>query len=52
MARQLLKLFHIDADEVIKLIDWMKLIYQIQMNESRGKKHDYLGMDLDFSVDE
>ena len=29
----------------------MKGIYGSYMKESRGKKHDYLGMDLDLSFD-
>ena len=34
-----------------KVIDWMKGIYGSHMKESRGKKQNYLGMDLEFSVD-
>ena len=33
-----------------KVIDLMKVIYASHKKESRGKKHDYLGMDLDLSV--
>ena len=37
---------------MIKVNDWMKvIIYGIHMNESRGKKHDCLIMDLELSVD-
>ena len=35
-----LKISHVDADEVIKVIDWMKGIYGSHMKESHGKKHD------------
>ena len=45
------KTWHVDTDEVTKLIDGMKGIYVSHMKEYRGKKHDYLGMDLEFSVD-
>jgi hypothetical protein len=31
-------------------ITWLKSIYGEDMRVSRGKKHDYLGMDLDYSV--
>jgi hypothetical protein len=44
-----LKLYHMDAGEVTKTIDWMKIIYGEDMRVSRGKKHDYLSMDLDFT---
>ena len=42
---------HIDTDEAKEVIYWIKGIYDSHMKESRGKKHDYLGMDLDFLVD-
>jgi hypothetical protein len=32
------------------MIKWLKSIYGQDMRVSLGKKHDYLGMDLDFSV--
>ena len=44
-----LKISHVDADEVTKVIDWLKGIYGDNMRVSRGKVHDYLGMILDFS---
>ena len=46
------KILHVDADEVTKVIDLMKGIYGRHMKESCGKKHYYLRMELDFSVDE
>ena len=45
------KIFHVDADEVKKLIDWIKGIYGSFMKESRGKKQYYLRIDRDLSVD-
>jgi hypothetical protein len=45
-----LKLSHVDENEVTKTIDWLKSIYGEDMRVSRGKRHDYLGMDLDFTV--
>jgi hypothetical protein len=45
-----LKLSHVDAKEVDKTIKWWKSIYGEDMRVSRGKKHDYLGMDLYYSV--
>ena len=42
-----LKILHIDADKVTKVIYWMKVIYGSNMKKSRGKKHDYLGMDME-----
>ena len=50
MAHQRLKKALIDADEVSKIIYWMKRIYVNHMKESRGEKYDYLRMDLDLSV--
>jgi hypothetical protein len=40
----------VDVKEVDKTIEWLKSIYGEDMRVSRGKKHDYLGMDLDYSV--
>jgi hypothetical protein len=45
-----LKLSHVDVKVVDKMISWLKSIYGKDMRVSRGKKHDYLGMDLDYSV--
>jgi hypothetical protein len=45
-----LKLSHVDANVVDNTITWLKSIYGEDMRVSRGKKHDYLGMDLDYSV--
>ena len=42
-----LKISHIDAKEVTKRIDWFKSIYG-KVKVSRGKLHQYLGMDMDF----
>jgi hypothetical protein len=44
-----LELSHVDDKEVTKMIVWLKNIYGNDMRVSRGKKHDYLGMDLDFT---
>jgi hypothetical protein len=46
-----LKLSHVSSDEVTKTIEWLKSIYGQDMQVSRGKKHDYLGMDLEYSND-
>jgi hypothetical protein len=45
-----LKLSHVDTKVVYDTITWLKSIYGEDMRVSRGKKHDYLGMDLDYSV--
>ena len=44
-----LKFSHIDRNMVTNTITWLKLIY-VEMHRSWGKKHDYLGMWLDFSL--
>ena len=31
-----------------KIIEWMKILYGDNMRISKGKKHDYLGMNIDF----
>jgi hypothetical protein len=36
-------------NKVAKTIEWLKSIYGQDMLVSRGKNHDYLGMDLDFT---
>jgi hypothetical protein len=45
-----LKISHGEEKEVTKAIDWLKSIYGEDMSVSRAKKHDYLGMDLNFTV--
>jgi hypothetical protein len=45
-----LKLSHVDTKVVNDTITWLKSIYGEDMRVSRGKKHDYLGIDLDYSV--
>ena len=44
-----LKISHKDSNEVTKCIDHFRKIYGDRMTVHRGKVHDYLGMDLDFS---
>ena len=41
-----LKISCVDANEVTKTIQWLDSEYG-EMNGSRGKRHDYLGMWLD-----
>ena len=43
-----LKISHLDEMEVTRIIEWFKGIYG-KVRVSRGKKHDYLGMNLDFT---
>ena len=43
-----LKISHVEAREVTKIIDWFKSISG-KVRVSRGAVHDYLGMNLDFS---
>ena len=50
MVRRKFKILHVEADEVTKVIHWMKGIYNSHMKESCGMKHTYLGMDLDLSL--
>jgi hypothetical protein len=44
-----LTLSHVDAEEVTKMIDWLKSILWDDMWVSRVEIHDYLGMELDFT---
>ena len=44
-----LKISHMESDEVTKCIEHFKKIYRNRMTVRRGKVHDYLRMDLDFS---
>jgi hypothetical protein len=46
-----LKLSHDSSDEVTKTIEWLKKIYGQDIRVSRGKKHDYLGMEFEYSND-
>ena len=50
MARGDLKISHIDSKVVTGLIDYLKSIYG-KVHRSREKKHDYLGMWLNYSKD-
>ena len=45
-----LKISHMDSVEVTKCIDHFRKIYGERMTVHRGKVHEYLGMDLDFST--
>jgi hypothetical protein len=45
-----LRLSHVEEKEVTNTIDWFKSIYGEDTRVSRGKKHDYLGTDLGFTV--
>jgi hypothetical protein len=45
-----LKLSHVDVKAIDEMKSWLKSIYGEDMRVSRGQKHDYLGMDLDYSV--
>ena len=44
-----LRISRVDANEVTKMIQWLESEYG-KMHRSRGKKHDYLGMWLDYSI--
>jgi hypothetical protein len=44
-----LKLSHMEKNEVTQTIERLKSIYGQDMRVSRGKKHDNLGIDLDFT---
>ena len=45
-----LKIFHKDSLEVTNFLHHLGQIYGDRMTVHRGKVHDYLGMDLDFST--
>ena len=44
-----LKVSHVDENENSKFAEWMKTIYGEKLTVHRGKIHDYLGMDMDWS---
>ena len=44
-----LKISYIDANQVTKMIQWLETEY-VEMHGSSGKRHDYLGMWLDYST--
>ena len=44
-----LKISCVDANEATKMIQWLESEYG-EMHGSRGKRHDYLGMWLDYSI--
>ena len=44
-----LKILCVEANEVTKMIQWLESEY-VEMHGSRGKRHDYLGMWLDYSI--
>jgi hypothetical protein len=45
-----LKLSHVNENEVTKTMNWLKSIYGEDMRVARGKQHDYIRTDLDFTV--
>ena len=44
-----LKISCVDTNEVTKMIQWLESEYG-EMHGSRGKRHDYLGMWLNYSI--
>ena len=44
-----LKISCVDANEVTKMIQWLESEYG-KMHGSRGKRNDYLGMWIDYSI--
>ena len=44
-----IKILHKNKEEVTKFVEYMKEIYGENMPVIRGKKHTYVGMDLDCS---
>ena len=44
-----MKVLHKNKEEVTKFIEYMKGIYGEETPVARGKKHTYVGMDLDYS---
>jgi hypothetical protein len=46
-----LKVSHMDPKENTKFANWMKELYGEKLTIHRGKIHDYLGMDMDWSTD-
>jgi hypothetical protein len=45
-----LRLCHVDFKVVDEMLSWFESIYGEDMRVLRGKKHNYMGMDLDYSV--
>ena len=43
-----LKILHVNRKVVLDTIVWMESIYS-EMNGTRGKRHEYLGMWMDYS---
>ena len=46
-----LKVAHVDPKENTKFTNWMKNIHSEKLTIHRGKIHDYLGMDMDWTKD-
>ena len=46
-----LKVSHVDPKENTTFANWMKGIYGEKLTIHRGKIHDYLGMDMDWTKD-
>ena len=44
-----LKVSHKDPFDIIKFTTYLSSIYGVKLMVKRGKVHDYLGMDVDFS---
>ena len=45
-----LKVSHVDPFQVTRFAEYLASIYGEKLTVNRGKVHDYLGMDLDFSI--
>ena len=44
-----MKVSHKNKEEVTNFIEYMKGIYEEEIQVARGKKHTYVGMDLEYS---
>ena len=44
-----MKVSHKNKEEVTNFIEYMKGIYKVEIQVARGKKHTYVGMDLEYS---
>ena len=45
-----LNILHMDEKEMLRIIEWMKIMCDKDMLVKRVNKHDYLGMELNLSI--
>ena len=45
-----LNILHMDEKEMLRIIEWMKIMYDEDIMVAQGNKHEYLVIDINLSI--